>query len=168
LRERAAMAFNFPVGLANPLWLTYGAAAGVGAAWWLASRWAAPVNLERLWGFAAPAKAEPEPAVELAAPSPVETASEILAEPVIAPAAPAGIPAETPPAPAPAPDDLTRLVGVGPRTAAALAARGVTRFIDLAAWTEAEMAAFDAEMKLMGRSRRDAWRAQARRLAAES
>ena len=43
--------------------------------------------------------------------------------------------------------------------------RGVRRFEDLAAWSEEAMSAFDAELKLKGRSVRDGWVAQARRLA---
>ncbi len=72
----------------------------------------------------------------------------------------------------PGDDDLTVLVGVGPRTALALRARGVTRFAHLAAWTQADLAAFDAELNLKGhlkgRGVRDAWIEQARRLAAEA
>jgi predicted flap endonuclease-1-like 5' DNA nuclease len=62
-------------------------------------------------------------------------------------------------------DDLTQLVGVGPRTALALKARGVTRFAHLAAWSPEQLAAFDAELNLKGRGVRDAWIAQARRLS---
>ena len=62
-------------------------------------------------------------------------------------------------------DDLTRLTGIGPKLAIALAERGVTSFAQIAAWTDAEAAALDAEMKLMGRIARDAWIAQARRHA---
>jgi predicted flap endonuclease-1-like 5' DNA nuclease len=64
-------------------------------------------------------------------------------------------------------DDLTRMVGVGPRIAAALAARGVTRFADLASWGMAELEAFDRDLKLKGRALRSDWIDQARRLAAE-
>jgi predicted flap endonuclease-1-like 5' DNA nuclease len=67
----------------------------------------------------------------------------------------------------PVADDLTRLIGVGPRTAAALANRGITRFAQLAAWSAEELAAFDAEMSLKGRSLRDAWIDQAKALAGQ-
>jgi predicted flap endonuclease-1-like 5' DNA nuclease len=62
-------------------------------------------------------------------------------------------------------DDLTRLTGVGPKLAAALAARGILTFAQLADWTEEQAQAFDAELSLKGRVARDAWIAQARRLA---
>ena len=62
-------------------------------------------------------------------------------------------------------DDLTQLSGVGPKLAAALNERGITTFVQLAAWTEENAAAFDAELSLKGRVARDAWIAQARRLA---
>jgi predicted flap endonuclease-1-like 5' DNA nuclease len=69
-------------------------------------------------------------------------------------------------APAPvASDDLTRMVGVGPKLSEALAARGVTRFAQIAAWTEADLADIDAALSLKGRAVREAWVAQAKRLA---
>ena len=63
------------------------------------------------------------------------------------------------------PDDLTRLVGIGPKLADALAARGVTRFSQLAAWTADDLATIDAALSLKGRAARDAWVAQAKRFA---
>ena len=68
----------------------------------------------------------------------------------------------------PEPDDLTRMVGIGPKLAAALAERGVTTFSQIAAWTEQELADIDKALDLKGRGARDAWIAQARRFAAES
>jgi predicted flap endonuclease-1-like 5' DNA nuclease len=68
----------------------------------------------------------------------------------------------------PEPDDLTRLVGIGPKLAAALAERGVTTFAQIAAWTEQELADIDKALDLKGRAARDAWVAQAKRFAAES
>ena len=65
------------------------------------------------------------------------------------------------------PDDLTRLVGIGPKLSVALAERGVTRFAQLAAWTETDLAEIDKALDLKGRAVRDAWIAQAKRLAAE-
>jgi predicted flap endonuclease-1-like 5' DNA nuclease len=62
-------------------------------------------------------------------------------------------------------DDLTQLTGIGPKLAAALAARGIRTFAQLADWTEEQAEAFDAELSLKGRVARDAWIAQARRLA---
>jgi predicted flap endonuclease-1-like 5' DNA nuclease len=62
-------------------------------------------------------------------------------------------------------DDLTLLVGIGPKLAASLADLGVTRFSELAAWGPKELADFDAKLSLKGRAERDAWVAQAKRLA---
>jgi predicted flap endonuclease-1-like 5' DNA nuclease len=63
-------------------------------------------------------------------------------------------------------DDLTRLFGVGPKLAAALAERGVTAFAQIAAWTEAELSEIDAALNLRGRALRDDWVGQAKGLAA--
>ena len=62
-------------------------------------------------------------------------------------------------------DDLTRLVGIGPKLAAALADRGVTAFAQIAAWGDVELAEVDKALDLKGRAARDAWVAQAKRLA---
>ncbi len=138
VRDRALKSLSLPLGFANPLWLAFGAAASAGAAWWLMTRWARPVNLEVM--------AWPRTSDVLATePEPETPALELVSV---------------------ADDDLTRLVGVGPRSAEALAERGVTRFAQLADWTAEEMATFDAELKLKGRSLRDAWLDQARRLSA--
>jgi predicted flap endonuclease-1-like 5' DNA nuclease len=66
------------------------------------------------------------------------------------------------------PDDLTRLVGIGPKLSVALAERGVTRFEHIAAWTDKELAEIDKALDLKGRAVRDAWVAQAKRFAAEA
>ncbi len=62
-------------------------------------------------------------------------------------------------------DDLTRLVGVGPKLAASLGELGVTTFSQIAAWTPDELASFDQLLNLKGRAERDAWIAQAKRFA---
>jgi predicted flap endonuclease-1-like 5' DNA nuclease len=193
-RERAAKAISFPIGVASPLWLAFGAAASAGVAWWWLSKLTRPVNLEafllpvtkapmapviedvavEIEAVAeavaeAPAAAElsPEPeAVVEAAPEPapqavVEAAPEPAPATVIEAAAEPVV--ETPAAPTP--DDLTLLVGIGPKLALALAERGVTRFADLAAWTAKDLAEADAALSLKGRAVRDAWVAQARRFA---
>ena len=183
--DRAAKAMSFPVGLASPLWLAFGAAASAGVAFWLATRWARPANLEAM--LSPPRRAleppvvielapepEPEAALEVAvevAPDPVlEAVAEIAPEPVVAEAAPELKP-EPEPAPASVaapltPDDLTLIVGIGPKLAAALAERGVTRFAHLAEWGAQELADVDNALNLKGRAVRDAWVAQARRFAA--
>jgi predicted flap endonuclease-1-like 5' DNA nuclease len=207
--ERTAKALSFPVGAASPLWLAFGAAASAGVAFWLATRWTRPTNLEALLG--APAKAlgavadalpegpvatpeavksleaalDPTPVIEI-----VLEAAETVLDPILAPVAEPDIEAEPEAAPeavveavveaapepifvatpdvAPVPladDDLTRIVGIGPKLAAALAERGVTRFAQLAAWGADELAEADAALSLKGRAVRDAWVAQARRFA---
>ncbi len=144
VRDRAVKAFSVQVGLVNPFWLAYGAVAGAGATWWLMANAWKPVNLEAQVTVAKPALEAVDHEV---APVIDEIVEEAAAEAVAVA------------------DDLTRLVGVGPRTAAALGAKGVATFADLAAWTAEDLAAFDAELKLKGRSLRDAWLDQARALA---
>ena len=62
-------------------------------------------------------------------------------------------------------DDLTRIKGLGPKLSRLLAELGVTRFEQIAAWTEADIAAIDAKLgAFAGRPTRDAWVEQARLL----
>ncbi|MEO8927716.1 MAG: hypothetical protein ABI306_11200 [Caulobacteraceae bacterium] len=192
-RERAEKALGLSLGMASPLWFAFGAAATVGASWWWMTRWTKAVNIEAMAPAmpAAPMLAivESAPALEIApelaselAPEPaahalVEAAQAATAmEPSVAPepilAAPPKAKAapKAPPkpvlAPVAEPDDLTRLVGIGPKLADALAARGVTQFAQLAAWTAHDLATMDAALSLKGRAVRDAWVAQAKRFAA--
>ncbi|MCY1647098.1 hypothetical protein OVA11_08560 [Caulobacter sp. SL161] len=62
-------------------------------------------------------------------------------------------------------DDLTRLVGIGPKLASSLAELGVTRFSQIAAWSPDDLASIDQLLNLKGRAERDAWIAQAKRFA---
>lgn len=62
-------------------------------------------------------------------------------------------------------DDLTRLVGIGPKLAVSLADLGVTSFSQIAAWTSEDLASIDQLLNLKGRADRDAWIAQAKRFA---
>lgn len=148
---------------ASPLWFVYAGAGMAGAAYYWMSRWQA-TNIEALDGFlerSAPPVAAPaevlDPVVE-AAPEPVqEVLAAVMPEPV-AEVAPE-------PAPEPEPDDLTVLVGIGPKLAASLAERGITRYAQLAKLTPKRIASLDKQMKLMGRIERDAWVAQAKRFA---
>jgi len=89
---------------------------------------------------AAPAKAEKP------APAPV-------AEPVADTAAPTEA------------DDLTRIKGLGPKAAAALVEGGVTRFAQIADWSESDVADWDARINGRGRITRDNWVGQAKDLA---
>lgn len=182
-------------GAASPLWLMFGGAAMAGATWWWwSSRWREAVNIEALLAPALPPAAEPvvDPVTE--APvltlAPVEV-SETVAEPAplveagaeavqdtldtveaataeateavktaVAPVAEATVEATKAAA-----DDLTQLVGVGPKLAASLADLGVTRFSEIAAWDAEDLARFDKALNLKGRAERDAWVAQAKRFA---
>lgn len=63
-------------------------------------------------------------------------------------------------------DDLSRIKGVGPKLEATLIALGVTRFSQIAAWSEADIDRIDAQLgRFEGRIRRDNWVAQAQFLA---
>lgn len=62
-------------------------------------------------------------------------------------------------------DDLTRIKGLGPKLSRLLADLGVTRFEQIAAWTDADIAEIDAQLgAFAGRPTRDAWVEQARLL----
>ena len=63
-------------------------------------------------------------------------------------------------------DDLTRISGIGPALAARLRDNGVTRFSQIAAWDEGDIAAYDAKLKFAGRIERDGWVRQAKSLQA--
>jgi predicted flap endonuclease-1-like 5' DNA nuclease len=55
-------------------------------------------------------------------------------------------------------DDLTRIKSVGPKLSAALRALGVTRYAQIAAWSEADLAAIDVQLgAFAGRAARDNW-----------
>lgn len=92
--------------------------------------------------------AEPEQVVEAAAPV-VEAVVEAQAETTKIMA-----------------DDLTRLVGIGPKLAISLGELGVTSFSQIAAWTADDLKSIDQLLNLKGRADRDAWIAQAKRFAA--
>jgi len=93
----------------------------------------------------------------------VGLATDELAEGASPPREPI-IPAEAEPGPA---DPLTRMKGLGPKAEAALNALGVTRFDQIAAWTDTDVARIDARMgAFKGRIARDRWVEQARLLAA--
>ncbi|MBC2665655.1 hypothetical protein H7F51_08970 [Novosphingobium flavum] len=71
------------------------------------------------------------------------------------------------PAPAASADDLTRIKGVGPKLSTLLAGLGVTRFAQIAEWTDADLARIDPELgAFAGRPARDKWIEQAQLLAA--
>jgi predicted flap endonuclease-1-like 5' DNA nuclease len=175
-RERTEKALRAQIGLMSPLWVAFGAAASAGVAWWWMTRWAKPVNLEAEMGASIvetpvepEASLEAEPAVGVEAEAVVEPPTEQPLESVAhEEAAPEADPAMVESEPeAPTADDLTRLVGIGPKIAKALEARGVTRFTQLAAWSDEDLAEFDAALDLKGKTIRAGLVAQARRLIAD-
>ena len=65
-------------------------------------------------------------------------------------------------------DDLSRIKGVGPKLAALLSQLGITRFTQIAAWSEADIDRIDAGLgTFAGRIRRDNWVEQCRFLATD-
>lgn len=63
-------------------------------------------------------------------------------------------------------DDLTRMKGIGPKVVATLARLGITRYDQIAAWSDDDAAAVDAKLgTFKGRITRDHWVEQAKLLA---
>lgn len=172
----AGKAMRGPIGAVSPLWWAFAGAATAGVAYWWMTRWARPVNLEAmapqdsaLVEAAATYELQPEAIEEALEPeqaAPRESASfaeageapaleELVEEMEIATAIAAAALNE-------ASDDLTLIVGIGPKLSAALAERGFTQFSHVAAWTEEDIERLDRELKLMGRIARQAWADQAR------
>lgn len=123
-----------------------------------------------------PAETPPVPFVEPVPAAPVVVPVEAKA-PVTTPIAP--VAADPTPAPEPVPvspavtaapegeDDLLRLKGVGPKLKTLLIELGVTRFAQIAAWTDTDLAAIDSRLgNFKGRPVRDQWIDQAKYLAA--
>jgi len=92
-----------------------------------------------------------------------KSAAKAKAAPAKAKAAPAK--AKAAPAAAAGADDLKQLSGVGPALEKKLHAAGVTSFAQIAAWTDADVAATDEQLSLKGRIEREGWIAQAKALA---
>lgn len=98
--------------------------------------------------------------------APAARNSALIDAPPAAAIVPPPVLAEAPAAAADEGDDLTRIKGLGPKIAAALRALGVTRFAEIAAWTEADVARIDAQLgAFAGRATRDNWIEQARLLS---
>ncbi len=87
--------------------------------------------------------------------------AEVL--PVAAPAASVGFKKLS--APQGAPDDLSKLGGVGPQLETKLNEYGIFHYWQLASMGDADLAALDSELKLNGRATRDGWLDTARALA---
>ena len=104
---------------------------------------------------------EPEPEPE----SEPEPIAEVAPEPEPAPA-PAAEPAP-PPSPSSAGDDLSKIKGLGPKLQALLPTLGLSTYAQIAALTEADLAALDPKLgPFAGRPARDGWVEQAQYLAA--
>ena len=115
-----------------------------------------------------PVSAAPIPSVAEDAPTPASPATAASAPapaPVAAHVEPA--PVETAPtAGAETGDDLTKIKGLGPKIAQILETLGITRYAQIAAWTDADIDRIDAQLgKFQGRIRRDSWVEQASMLA---
>lgn len=116
-----------------------------------------------------PIAVAPEPIAVASPPPPVAPVKAAPVAPaVVAPVKAAPV-APSPAAAAPdtAEDDLARLKGVGPKLKTQLTALGVTRFAQVAAWTDSDIATIDAQLgTFRGRPVRDQWVDQAKYLAA--
>lgn len=101
--------------------------------------------------------APPAESIEPASPAPPPVASQAQApapEPVSAPVSKA------------APDNLLQLKGVGPKVNGILVGLGITRFEQIAAWTDEDIARIDSHLgNFSGRVVRDQWVDQASYLA---
>jgi predicted flap endonuclease-1-like 5' DNA nuclease len=157
-------AIHTPLGAVSPLWLAFAGAATAGVAYWWLTRWARPVNIEAAGvmpvEMAAPPALEEAAAAYEMSPEAIEDlvdtpATEEPAEALVEMAKVSG-------------DDLTQLIGVGPKLAQALADHGVNSFAQIAAWTDEDLAFFDRELNLKGRAVRDGWIDQARTMGAET
>lgn len=66
-------------------------------------------------------------------------------------------------------DNLLRMKGVGPKLASTLHALGITRYEQIAAWSDEDVARVDAQLgQFQGRIARDRWTEQAKLLAADN
>ncbi len=91
-------------------------------------------------------------------------AEAIVAEAVVEGGEAAAVAFEILTAPRGAPDDLSKLTGVGPQLEKKLNDGGLFHFWQFAAMTDADVAKIDGDLKLSGRIGRDGWVAQAKAL----
>lgn len=81
-------------------------------------------------------------------------------------AAPAPAPEPVPAAPAGEADDLRRIKGLGPKMQTLLLSLGITRYEQIANWSDADLDDLDGKLgSFAGRPRRDNWVEQAKLLA---
>ncbi len=106
---------------------------------------------------AAPPTTSDIPAEPTVPPAPAPAAQAPEPEPAAPPPVAPAPPAEAAPAPAAAKaDNLQLLKGVGPKMATLLGGLGVTSFAQIAAWTDADIAAIDPQLgAFQGRIARD-------------
>lgn len=119
--------------------------------------------VERVAPTAPVAVAPPATTVE-----PVARAAPTAIEPLATPAVEEAIPISSAVTAADSPgDDLLKLKGIGPKLNQLLIELGVTRYAQIANWTDADVAAIDAKLgNFRGRPVRDQWIDQAKYLAA--
>ena len=182
---------------ANWVWLLIALVIGVAILWWVWGRSTAPqdsaveppategpppaakIAAPPPTAAEAPRAPEPAPPVgfagdvppDIVEPAPKPVAKKAAAKPAPqAEAAPPPAPAKPTAAPKPfpaAPDKLIQLKGVGPKLVTLLNGLGVTRFAEIAAWTDADVERIDAQLgTFKGRIGRDQWIEQAGYLAA--
>ncbi|AZO53089.1 proton-conducting membrane transporter [Mesorhizobium sp. M8A.F.Ca.ET.057.01.1.1] len=132
----------------------------------------APATAKPAAAKAAPAKAAPKPAAAksatASAPAAKAPATKAPAAKAPAKAAPAAKKTASPAAkPASGkPDNLRRLIGIGPVNEKLLKAQGVTTYAQIAAWTAADIKRIEDVMNFDGRIARERWIEQAKLLAA--
>ena len=149
------------------LWLLIGLLVLIGVVFLLAGR---KTPIDNAPAERAPVVERQEPPVARPAAEPVVVAPTTIAaepQPVVAPTPPvAAAPAVAPASDAH--DNLLRLKGVGPKLNQLLIELGVTRYAQIANWSEADIAAIDTKLgTFKGRPVRDQWVDQAKYLAAD-
>ena len=106
-----------------------------------------------------------EAAAPAKAPAKKKAAAKTEAKPAATEAKPAAKAKPAKAKPAAAADDLKALSGVGPALEKKLIGAGVTTFAQIAAWTDADVAAMDEKLSFKGRIEREGWIEQAAELA---
>ncbi|RWC33214.1 MAG: proton-conducting membrane transporter [Mesorhizobium sp.] len=117
---------------------------------------------------AAPAKSAARPAASKSATAkPAASKSATATAAAKSSAAPKAAPAKkAAPAGATKPDNLRRLIGIGPVNEKLLKAQGITSFAQIAGWTAADIKRIEDVMNFDGRIARERWIEQAKLLAA--
>lgn len=96
----------------------------------------------------------------------VAAQEEIDNLPSPSPSAEPAVPAEQAPAGPGEPDDLRKIKGLGPKMLTLLQSLGITRYAQIASWTDADLDELDTKLgSFAGRPRRDSWVEQAKLLA---